>query len=323
MRNAPAGALPCPYSAENPITSLNSIVATTDFSDITHQAVRRAALIAARHNARMTLLHVVNPSLLTRSRAWFSFQSGIDHKVAVAQTALGRLAAAIEGQHDLRVTLAVQVGHPFEEICRMTEEADLLVLGSTRVNPLQSLIFGTPTEQLLRLVRRPVLVAKQAAEEQYRRILVAVDLDRSAESILRSASSLAPAASLHVFHALSTRRMDKMRASGVPEAVIREVRDGEQQQTVVQLRSLLASIGLAGALASVDYGDPPWLTLQRQQEIGADLIVLGKDKPLALCQFLLGSVPQRVLSSGTCDVLVMPRVARLPASPREWTPCRT
>jgi nucleotide-binding universal stress UspA family protein len=291
------------------MTLLNAILVTTDFSDDAHNAVRRAALIAAQHNARMTLLHVVDPTTLKGPRAWFSSPSGIDHKVAVAQAALGRLAAEVAGRHDVHVSVEALVGHPLELVCRKAEEVDLLVIGSRRANSLRSLIFGTPTEQMLRLVRRPVLVTRQAAQTAYRRVLIAVDLDKSPHSMLRSASALAPAASLYVFHALSTRRMDRLQASDVPSAVIRDVGASERQRGLARLHAVLASTGLAGAQASVDHGEAPRLTLARQQELGADLIVLGKDGSSALCNFLLGSVPQRVLSSAACDVLVLPKVA--------------
>lgn len=165
----------------------NAILVTTDFSDDAHNAVLRAAQTAARHNARMTLLHVVDPATLKGPRSWFTSPTGIEHKVAVAQAALGRLVAEVAGQHDLHMTSVVLVGRPLEQICRMAEEADLLVLGARRVNPLRSLIFSTPIEQLLRLVRRPVLVVKQKAQNHYERVLVAVNLDTDAASMLRSA----------------------------------------------------------------------------------------------------------------------------------------
>lgn len=288
---------------------LDSIVVTTDFSDDAHNAVRRAALIAAQHKARMSLLHVVDPSRLKGPRAWFSSPSGIDHKLAVAQAALGRLAAEAAGRHGVQVSVEVLVGRPLEFVCSKAEDADLLVIGCKRVNPLRSVIFGTPAEQILRLVRRPVLVARQPAQTHYRSVLVALDLAKDPHSMLRNASTLAPVASLHVFHALSSRRMDRLRASDVPEADIREVGDGERQRGMLRLRSLLEAAGLAGAQASVDHGHAPWLTLKKQQETAADLIVLGKDGASAMCNFLLGSVPQHVLTSATCDVLVLPKAA--------------
>ncbi|MEO7152462.1 MAG: universal stress protein [Burkholderiaceae bacterium] len=287
--------------------ALNSILVTTDFSDAGNNAVRRAALIAAQHEARVTLLHVVDSDAYKRSRTWPGASTGIDPKVAAAHAALGRLAAEVAGRHDVHVSQVVRVDRPLEHVCRMADEADLLVIGFKRVNPLRSFILGTPTEQLLRLVRRPVLLAKQAALDDYRRVLVAVDLGSDHESMVRSTSALASAASLHVFHALSTRRMDRMRASDVPARVIREVGDGEQQRAIARLRSMLASMGLQGARASVDHGDPRRLTLETQLETGADLVVVGKDGQSAMCDFLLGSVAQRVLSSAKCDVLVMPK----------------
>lgn len=293
---------------------LESILVTTDFSDAANQALQRAALIATQHQARLTLLHVVDPSALKGPRTWFSSAAGIDHKVAVAQAALGRLAARLAGRHDLHVTQVVQVGRPLEHICRMTDEADLLVFGTKRVNPLRNLLLGTPTEQLLRLVRRPVLVAKRAAQDNYQCVLVAVNLDADPMAMLRSAGALAPAASLHALHALSTRRMDRMRASNVPERVIQEVGGSERLRGMAKLRAMLRSTGLGDAQAAVDHGDPSRLTLDKQQQLSADLIVLGKDGQSALCNFLLGSVAQRILASAPCDILIMPKVAALRGS---------
>lgn len=288
--------------------ALNSILVTTDFSETGNNAVRRAALIAAQHEARLTLLHVVDAFALKRLRTWLCPLIDIDQKVAAAQAALGRVAAEVTRRHDVHVSQAVRVDCALEHVCRMADDADLLVIGSRRMNALRSLIFGTPTEQLLRLVRRPVLLARQAALDPYQRVLVAVDLDPDCASMVRRTSALASAASLHVFHALSTRRMDRMRAGAVPADVIREVGDGERQRALARLRSMLASMALSSARVSVHHGDPQRQTLETQQEIAADLIVVGKDGPSAVCNFLLGSVAQRVLSTAKCDVLVMPKL---------------
>ncbi|WOB06039.1 universal stress protein [Piscinibacter gummiphilus] len=301
---------------------LTSILVTTDFSDDARNAVRRAALMAAGHRARLSLLHVVDPPALKGPRAWFASQAGIDHKVSVARAMLDRLVAELESRYRVQATPVVRVGRSLEQVCAAAAEADLLLVGSKRVNPLRSSMLGTPTEQLVRLVRRPVLVVKREAAQRYQRVLVAVDLDTAFGDMLHSASALAPGADLHVFHALSTRRADRMRMSGVPSEVIREVSDSERQRGAARLQSMLAAIGHAGAQVSVDHGDPRVLTLEMQHTVDADLIVLGQDGASALCNFLLGGVPRRVLSAATCDVLVMPKLAqgegaRVPAR-RTW-----
>lgn len=289
---------------------LSSILVTTDFSDDARNAVRRAALMAAAHNARLNLLHVVDPPALKGPRAWFASQAGVDHKVSVAQAMLDRLVPELASRYRVQATPVVRVGRTLEQVCGLAAEADLLVVGSKRVNPLRSSMLGTPTEQLVRLVRRPVLVVKREAVQRYERVLVAVDIDAAFGDMLHSASALAPGAALHVFHALSTRRADRMRMSGVPSEVIREVCDSERQRGMARLQSMLAAIGHAGAQVSVEHGDPRGLTLEMQHTLDADLIVLGQDGASALCNFLLGGVPRRVLSTATCDVLVSPKLAR-------------
>jgi nucleotide-binding universal stress UspA family protein len=289
------------------MTLLDSILVTTDFSEASSNAVHRAALIAAGHDARVTLLNVVDPAGLKRLRARPPAVV-IDDKVALAQAALGRLAAQTSGRHYIHVTPSVQVGNPLDHICRMANDADLLVIGPRRINPLRSLMLGTPTERLLRLVRRPMLVTKQEVTAPYRKVLVAVGPAGHPEPMLRRASALGPAASLHLIHALDTRRQDRLLASDLATTIVREHGRWERASALRRLQALLDGIGFHGAQVSVDHGDAAVLTLLQQTSLGADLIVMGQGGQSAFCNFLLGNVTQRVLAGAACDVLVMPRV---------------
>ena len=297
----------CAFPTETFVTLLASILVTTDFSEASNHAVHRAALIAAHHDARLTLLNVVDPAGLKRLRARPPAVV-IDDKVALAQAALGRQAAQISSRHHIHVTQSVQVGDPLDLICRMANDADVLVIGPRRINPLRSLMLGTPTERLLRLVRRPVLVTKQAVNAPYRKVLVAVGPAGQPEPMLRRASVLGPAASLHLVHALDVTRQNRLLASDVATTIVREHGRWERASALRRLHALLDGIGIAGAQVWVDHGDAAVLTLHQQASLGADLIVLGQGGQSAFCNFLLGNVTQRVLAGAACDVLVMPRM---------------
>jgi len=286
---------------------LNSILVTTDFSEASNNAVHRAALIAAQHDARVTLLNVVDPAEVRRLRARPA-AAVVDHKLALAHEALGRLAAQISGRHDVHVIPSVQVGNPLDHICRMAGDADLLVIGPKPSNPLRSLMLGTPTERLLRLVRRPVLMTKRAANGPYLKVLIAVGPAGHPEPMLRRASVLGPAASLHLIHALDIARQNRLVANRVATTIVREHGRWECASALRRLNALLDGIDLTGAQVSVEHGDAAELTLLRQAGLGADLIVLGQGGQSAFCNFLLGNVTQRVLAGAACDVLVMPRM---------------
>ncbi|AKJ30778.1 universal stress protein [Caldimonas brevitalea] len=298
------------------MTPITSILVATDFSVAANIAVRRAALIAAQHDARMTLLNVVDPSTFRPLRGWVSKSTAIDFKVAQAHVALGGFAAEIAGRHDVHVRTAVQIGDALEHVRQMMEDADLLVVGASSADPLKDFLFGTPTERLLRLLRRPVLVAKQPLEGPYRRVLVPVDFTESSEAAVRTALDLAPFAAIHLIHALSGHPLTRLRAD-VPEAVIREYEARDRQRGVRRLRSMVASLDHARLHICADHGDPAHLTLAKQKRIVADLVVMGKKGQSTVSDFLLGSVVNRVMSNTPCDVLVIPKasVPRLIAQP--------
>ena len=75
------------------MTSFKSILAATDFSVDGNNAVRRAALLAHEHGARLHILHVLNAAGCKPLRDWFS--PTLDFDLKAAQAALRSVAAAV------------------------------------------------------------------------------------------------------------------------------------------------------------------------------------------------------------------------------------
>ena len=290
-------------------TRFDSILAVTDFSRPGNEAVHRAALLALQHEARLTLLHVVDPARVRPLRNWLSAPVDLEHRVAQAQVMLGRLAREIVRAHDVHVSVAAPVGDAFDQIGLMAGEADLLVIGQKSRNILRDFVLGTPAERLVRMLGRPVLVVKRASDRPYRRVLVPVDFSASSPALLHSAVGLAPAASVHLFHALSVPWETKMHTAGVSAAIIERYRHNAREQVLRDLRRMIATAQGADVSVAVAPGHAARLTLERQQRIEADLIVIGKDGQSTMGDFLLGSVAQRLLADAVCDVLVIPKAA--------------
>ena len=80
----------------------------------------------------------------------------------------------------------------------------------------------------------------------------------------------------------------------------------EHDESLRALQSLAVIAGGNKASLSMAQGDPSLLSLIRQQDVLADLIVIGKDGESSFGEFLLGRVAQGILSSAKCDVLVTP-----------------
>jgi len=290
---------------------LESILVATDFSDPAHHAVRKAALLAEHHDARLTLLHVVNPAGSTSLRQWFGPSIDIDLKVAQARATLRRFAAEIDGRHGVAARFQVVVGEAFDEIRRASEGAELLVLGKRGRSRIRNLVTGGTADRLLRLCRRPMLIVKAPLDGLYRSILVPVDFTASSQACLLSAAGLVRTAKIHVLHALDSNDEFEMRMADVPDAEIRDHRDIVDAELNIRMQGLAAKAEVESSrLATAVRRGPAWAsTLDHAGKQGADLIVVGKHGASAVAEFLLGSVTRRLLAESTCDLMVLPRAA--------------
>lgn len=71
-------------------------------------------------------------------------------------------------------------GQPAEELARLSDELDLLVLGSRSYGPWDRLIYGSTARELARLARCPLLVLTRGARESQRDEPVHLEPERTA-----------------------------------------------------------------------------------------------------------------------------------------------
>lgn len=288
-----------------------SILVAVDSSHAAHNAVRRASLLAAHFQARLILLQVLEPTRLTLPYGLFAATVKADSLVTRAQLTLARLAAEVARDHDVHVTAVVRVGNALEQVLQLATEADLLVIGAKTRNPFHDGVFGTRTQRLLQLCRKPVLVVKAPATAAYTQVLVPTDFSACGEASLRLALGMVPDASVDVFHALSTHRETKMRAAQVPADGILRYVASSREKCLRRLAAMASRAGSQELQCSVGHGDPLVLCLERQKAVAADLVVMGKEGQgqLVAGSSLMGSVARQVVAKASCDVLTIPRSA--------------
>ena len=286
----------------------DSILLVTDLSAAGVPAMRRAALIAAEHDARLTLLTVVDPTRSPSRKSGLGRTAAVELRLAHARECLHGRAMQLGALCDVEVQAVVRSGDVLQHIAAAAEKADLVVLGARRDNVLREFLFGTPAERVVRISRRPVLVVKQAPVSAYRRVLVPVDFSESSALAVQLANGVAPTAEVHLFHALESMPTAQMRTAGVSDEVIRFNRELARARRMQALRTLGGAV--VGIQAAVGEGPAPALTLARQEALAADLVVVGKHNRSRWADFLLGSVTQRLLAAATSDVLVLPKAVR-------------
>jgi nucleotide-binding universal stress UspA family protein len=134
-----------------------------DFSSYAEQALDYAIALATKLQARVTLLHVIQPPLM----------AGADMGVWPSPTFLEELEAAVTSDMEgylARVTAAglegeivVVHGVPFQEILHAAKERQvhLIIMGTHGRTGLTHVLLGSVAEKVVRLAPCPVLIARQ------------------------------------------------------------------------------------------------------------------------------------------------------------------
>lgn len=293
------------------MNDVRKIVAATDFSLHADKAVHRAAMVAEELDAGIELLHVVDPAGFTTVRDWLdpSLDLGAT-AVAQAREGLERLAQQfVVGKTMASAT--IRVGSPLQEVLAAVQDADLLVLGVRGSHPVRDFVLGTTADRLLRKSNKPLLVVRASSTRPYRRVLAPVDFSDASLAAVRAALAVAPKASLLLFNVFDLGYEGKLQLAGVSEADIFHYRARARQESLARLHEFAASLGSVGGRVSieVDHGDVALLLASKAEQMGADLVAIGKQGQSLVEDVLLGSVTRHMLADAPCDVLVVPRPA--------------
>ncbi|HYJ78659.1 MAG TPA: universal stress protein, partial [Longimicrobiaceae bacterium] len=148
-----------------PIRKLVAGVATLRPND----PVLTAALqLSARLGAELDLVHVQGPDARAGASAPLGFRGVLRRLVEAAEP-----SATASG----RVTCRMRTGSAAYGLLEAAgPDADLLVLGATRRDPLAGAILGTTAGRVLRAARVPVLVLRGELPDRPLRVLLTTDL---------------------------------------------------------------------------------------------------------------------------------------------------
>jgi nucleotide-binding universal stress UspA family protein len=295
------------------MTIAQKILAATDLSAPARHAVDRAFRMAASSGGELHILHAMELEVLDTSlREMLVGEVGAVKAALVddARERLSQLAGDPRNHRGFAASTRVVVGNPLSAIASEADalDASLVVLGARGKSSLRHALLGSTAARLLRKsAKRPVLVVKQAPHEAYRSVLVTVDFSPVSMGAVRLASQLAPEAQLTLLHAFELPYLGKLTFAGVDEQVVWKyvITGGESRRK--RLHDLAAAAGLAPMAysARVIHGDPAQQIIATEQEVHADLTVVGKHGTHVAEELLLGSVTKHVLTESQCDVLVI------------------
>ncbi len=298
--------------------NVQTVLAATDLSQSAFAAVRRAALVARAHDAKLELIHVISDSF--RSNSWKELltafaQIEADLRNSVAES-LAALAAQVETELGLRAHAQVAEGKPFAEIAARSEaiDADLIVVGAHGENVVLTPLLGTTAHRVLRCTRKPVLLVKQTPSTEgappgYEHIVAATDFSQDSLQAARTAQRLFPHSTITLFHAYQAPFEAKL-SGRVSESALKAHRERAFEEAHRELQSFAAAANLSSAPRVVRHGFPAARLREYAAETSADLIAIGSEEVSRLQNALLGSVSLDVVTQAHCDVLL----ARSPAA---------
>ena len=152
----------------------DTIVVATDGSDSVQRAVSVAVDVAARFDAEVHAVYVVDAGEVESSpdRVREDLRDALDDE---GRDALDRVAdAAHDRDRDLDVTIEVREGRPASEIDAYARsvDADLVAMGTRGRHGENRFLIGSVAERVVRTCPVPVLTVRQLTEEDPRRTTI-------------------------------------------------------------------------------------------------------------------------------------------------------
>lgn len=149
-----------------------TILTPVDFSGITDAVVNRAVVIAKALNARVVLLHVLQPPVITGG--YGPFMENIGEVVLVAEKSVAKQLARLQDRlaaEGLEVDSLQFTGAPVANILKQAEKlnADFIVMGSHGHTAFYDLLVGSTTHGVLLRSPCPVIIVPAQKKKKARR----------------------------------------------------------------------------------------------------------------------------------------------------------
>jgi nucleotide-binding universal stress UspA family protein len=147
------------------MSSLQSLVVGTDFSDTSEAAIESALTLASTLGAQVTLVHAYELPL-------HAFPDGaVSHAEVLADLSAALRKAldseiALRAEHGVAIRPVLVLGPAVDALNDVADEvdADLIVVGTNGRSGFARTILGSTAEQLVRSARRPVLAVRATTE---------------------------------------------------------------------------------------------------------------------------------------------------------------
>lgn len=149
-----------------------TILVGTDFSDVSDEALRAAALYATTFGCKVFVAHVFDPTPNVPPVVWsrpdlLERNIRVEIEEAIRETLTGRTAELLKGVSEVELSV-VQHPSPGRALVEMAEDenVDLVILGSHGRSGLSRAFLGSVAERVVRHAPCPVLVVRGRCDHE-------------------------------------------------------------------------------------------------------------------------------------------------------------
>ena len=284
------------------------ILVGIDFSPAAMNAVWRAGHLARARGAELELVHVIPPGDVPvyRGPGWEANRRRV---VARAAGRLRSIASEAEGRLDVPVAVHVAIGTAHAEIAARadTTSAALVVVGPHGERPVRDMFLGETAQRLRRMLRAPLLIARNRSAPRQEHALIAVDFDAGSLEAASTAAILFPDAPLHFVHVRNPLFEGRLSFAGVDMQAMRTYRNETLLEASRELDDFIRRTGLHArrASAAVKRGHIAACIREAAAEADASVVALGAKGKSRFEANLVGSVSGDFMSGTGHDVLLV------------------
>lgn len=137
---------------------IETILVPTDFSETANKALEQAIGIAKKINAKLTLVHVVEPNLFADPVEMVSAGIVNQQMIEATEEGLKKTCEKIQATHKIKVEHTIYSGIVFDNIINASHffKADMIIMGTHGASGIKEWLFGSNTFSVVRHSSIPV-----------------------------------------------------------------------------------------------------------------------------------------------------------------------
>jgi nucleotide-binding universal stress UspA family protein len=290
---------------------ITKVLVPVDFSPPSTIAVNHAVMLARRFRAKLSLLHVIEPS----TALMYAFPTESEAAERKRCERAERMLAAMlspEDQDDLDLETSVAIGDITSviESAVRKQQADIVVMGTHGRGLVGRWLIGSVTQSLLRKIDVPILTVCHATRPlSFKRILFATDFSDGSLEGLDFAMDLAATLNTAVVVA---HVIDKRPVVTYETPEVAAVFDAEQERFLEEARTTFTQIESEGSRRNVKVetilaeGIPADAISRIADENTVDFIILAVSRKSRMDRILLGYTAEKVIRDANVPVLSVP-----------------